>query len=65
MSLTTYNFFWGMVKFILPSYLEGARKKGRKTYIELMKDLEFQKIIDQMVLSCGYMAPALVSQLQP
>ena len=30
MSLTTYNFFWGMVKFILPSYLERRQKKGKE-----------------------------------
>ena len=30
MSLTTYNFFWGMVKFILPSYLVRRQKKGKE-----------------------------------
>ena len=30
MSLTTYNFLWGMVKFILPSYLERRQKKGKE-----------------------------------
>ena len=30
MSLTTYNFFWGIVKFILPSYLERRQKKGKE-----------------------------------
>ena len=58
MSLTTYNFLWGMIKFILPNYLERRQKKERKIYIELMKDLEFQKIIDHMELLYGYMALA-------
>ena len=30
MSLTTYNFLWGMVKFILPNYLERRQKKGKE-----------------------------------
>ena len=30
MSLTTYNFLWGIVKFILPSYLERRQKKGKE-----------------------------------
>ncbi len=30
MSLTTYNFLWEMVKFILPSYLERRQKKGKE-----------------------------------
>ena len=30
MTLTTYNFLWGIVKFILPSYLERRQKKGKE-----------------------------------
>ena len=30
MSLTTYNFFWGMIQFILPHYLEKRQKKGKE-----------------------------------
>ena len=30
MTLTTYNFFWGMIELILPRYLERRQKKGKE-----------------------------------
>ena len=34
MSLTTYNFFWGIIELILPRYLERRQKKGKEDLIE-------------------------------
>ena len=64
MSLTTYNFFWSMIEFILPRYLERRQKKEKKIFEELMSAMEFQKKIDQMALLFGYMAQVLVSLLR-
>ena len=30
MTLSTYNFLWGIIKFFLPSYLERRQKKGKE-----------------------------------
>ncbi len=30
MTLSSYNFLWGIIKFFLPSYLEGRQKKGKE-----------------------------------
>ena len=44
MTLSIYNFLWGILKLFLPSYLERRKKKVKKINIDLMKDMEFQKI---------------------
>ena len=44
MTLSTYNFLWGILKFFLSSYLVRRQKKVRKINIDLMKGMEFQKI---------------------
>ena len=30
MTLSTYNFLWGIIKLFLPSYLERRQKKGKE-----------------------------------
>ena len=43
---------------------ETSKKKVKKINIGLMKDMEFQKKLGQMVLLFGYMEQVLVSLLQ-
>ena len=55
MSLTTYNFFWGMIEFILPRYLERRQKKGKEDIQRINERYGISKKIDQMELLFGYM----------
>ena len=55
MSLITYNFLWGIIKYFLPKYLERRQKKVKKTANELMKGLGFREKKDLKELLFGSM----------
>ena len=62
MTLTTYNFLWGIIKYFLPNYLARRKKNGKKMVSELTKDTGIPEKKDLMVLLFGSMGQALVNQ---
>ena len=62
MTLTTYNFLWGIIKYFLPNYLARRKKTVKKMDSELTKDSAIPEKKDLMGLLFGSMGQALVNQ---
>ena len=64
MSLITYNFLWGIIKYFLPKYLERRQKKGKEDSKRINERFGFREKKDLKELLFGSMEQVSGSQLQ-
>ena len=53
MTLSTYNFLWGILKLFLPSYLARRQKRGKEDKHRLNERYGVSKKIRPLSLWCG------------